>query len=90
MVSTINLADVSQYIATQYCYFNIMRTFKIYSFSNLHICSPVSLATVATQYTASPRLVYFMTVSLYFLAPSTDFTHPVLTFLGGWERKTKQ
>lgn len=89
MVSTINLDDMSQYIATQYCYFNMMRTFKTYSLSNLHICSPVSLTTVATLYSASPCLVYFMTESLYFLTPSTDFIHPVLTFLGVWETKTK-
>ena len=86
MVSTINLADMSQYIATQYCCLNIMRTFKIYSLSNLHICSPVTLTTVATLYIASPCLVYFMTGSLYFLIPSTHFIHSVLTFLGGWRK----
>lgn len=57
--------------------FLIMRTFKIYSCSNLHIHSTVLLAIVSMLYTMSPGLIYFVTGSLHLLTPFTHFAHPL-------------
>ena len=54
----------------------MMRTFKIYSFSNFQIYNTVLLAIVTMPYITSPGLTYFITGSLYLLTPFSHFMHP--------------
>ena len=51
-----------------------MRTFKIYSLSNLQICNTVLLTIVTMLCITSPWLIYFITGSLYLL---TTFTQSI-------------
>ena len=51
-------------------FFPVMRTFQIYSLSNFQACNTLSLTMVTMLYMTSPEL--------YFLTPSTHFTHPPL------------
>ena len=53
-----------------------MRTFKIYSLSNVQIYNTVLLTTVTLLYITSRRLVYLIAGSLYLLTIFTHFTHP--------------
>ena len=50
----------------------VIRSFKIYSLSSFQICNSVLLTIVAMLYIVSPRLIYFITESLYLL---THFIH---------------
>ena len=53
-----------------------MRTFKIYSLSNIQICNSVLLTIVIKLYITSPWLIYFITRYLYLLTIFIHFTHP--------------
>ena len=77
MVNMISLVNVHHHTCYSYkIFFLVMRTFKIYYFSNLQICNTVLLTTVNMLYITSPWLLYFITRNLYLLTPSTHFTHP--------------
>ena len=48
-------------------FFLVMKTLKIYSFSNFHVYDTVSLTIVTMLFITSPGLIYFITGSLYLL-----------------------
>ena len=57
----------------------MMRTFKIYSFSNIYTAHRVQILTIATMlYVTSPWLISFLTGSLSLLILFTHFAHPHL------------
>ena len=64
------------YIVTK-DFFLVMRSFKIYSFSNFQICNIVLLKIATTLYITSPWLAYFVSRSLHLLIPLTHFVTPL-------------
>lgn len=82
MITAINVVNIlSAYIVTE-IFVCVMRTLKIYFLSNFHIYNRVVLTTVTMLYITSPRLIYFITGSLYLWTPSTHFTHFPLSTSG--------
>lgn len=58
--------------------FSVMRTFRIYSFSNFQICSAVLLTIVIMLCIASPGLICIITRNLYLTIPSPILLTPCL------------
>lgn len=56
-------------------FFLVIRTFKVYCFSNFQICNTVFLTPVTMLYIISPLLIYFMTGMLCLWTPFSHFTH---------------
>lgn len=80
MITTISLINTHHHTVTTF-YFLLMRTFKIYSLSNLQIQTGALLVTTASRYMTSPGLMYHVTGSLDLLGaiiPFCSFPNPYL------------
>lgn len=54
-----------------------MRTSKIYFLNSVPLCNTLLLTIAVMLCIISPRLIYFMTGSLYLLIPFAHFTFPL-------------
>lgn len=57
-------------------FFLVIRTFKVYSFSNFPASHTAVLSIAPVLYVTTPVLLYFMTGSLYLLTTFLQFPHP--------------
>ena len=74
MIITIALADIL-ITSHNYHFLFVVRTFKIYSFSNFQVCNTVLLAIVTTLYLRSPEGIHLITGSWCFWPTSPHFSH---------------
>ena len=76
MVTTIRLVNKS---FTSHVYFCmcVVRTFKMYTFSNLHMYNTVLLTVFTMLYIKSPELIDLITGSLYSFSNISPFPPPL-------------
>ena len=66
MNTTVNLANIHHHKHTDFCFFLVITTFKMYFLSNFQICRTMFLTTIPVLYITSPELIYLVTGHFFF------------------------
>ena len=79
MNTTVNLANIHHHKHTDFCFFLVITTFKMYFLSNFQICRTMFLTTIPVLYITSPELIYLVTGHFFFFYLLIVFTpSPIL------------
>ena len=66
MNTTVNLANIHHHKHTNFCFFLVITTFKMYSLSNFQICNTMFLTTIPMLYITFPELIYLVAGLFFF------------------------